>query len=120
MTISAAHMRFRKSLGLPPTATADRVHVQTRQPDPGAMSYAYTQLGLVMYDAIGSGDRNRKQWMYEVPYSYQPFQVATFGLGGIVMGSSLMTQLLLSQADAVARGLLNPPTTTGNLGGSTG
>ena len=97
--------RFRRMTGMAPTAEPDQWHVQTRQPDPGAMSYAYTPLQLEPFSPIGAGIWNRRNFEFAVPYSIQPLQVGTNGLGGITQGNPLVTQLLLSQGDAVARGL---------------
>lgn len=108
MTDTPLHRRFLAALGIPPTALADNRHHQTTQPDPGAGSYAYDALGVTFFTAIGAGDWNRQQYVYEQPYIIEPFRVATFGLGGISMGTDITTALLISQADAVARGL-GPP-----------
>ncbi len=70
------------------------------------MSYAYDCLGLYFVSPIGSADMNRRQWLYFQPAGGLALQQGSlFGLGGVQMGSALMTALLVSQADAVARGL---------------
>jgi hypothetical protein len=113
------HTAFRRALGLPPTATVDAWHHQTVQPDPGAMSYAFDHFGLFFVSPIASGDRNRLQWQAFSPYDYHSQQLAIYGLGGVQQGTSRLTALLISQSDAVTRGLANAPGTgpIPNIGG---
>lgn len=97
---------LQRALGLPETAGGmDAMHQQTEQPTPGAMSYAYTHLGLPLYTPIGATTAARGGFISFEPQGYQFQHIPLTGIGGVQAGTSLLTQLLVNQADAVARGL---------------
>lgn len=97
---------LQRCLGLPDTATGDPQHQQTAQPEPGAMSYAYTALGLPLYTPIGAADAYRGNGFLTIePQGYQLEAVWQNGFGGNLAGSSYLSQLLINQADYVAQKL---------------
>lgn len=60
---------------------------QTRQPSPGAMSYAYTNLGLAEFTPIGGGTANRQAFRpLQPPTMFSTLALKIQGLGGLAQG----------------------------------
>lgn len=72
----------------------------TRQPDPGAMRYAYMNLGLVEYSPIGPGVSNRKQFISVQPrQGYAHFTAKLAGIGGLAQGTFYSAPLIATSRD---------------------
>lgn len=69
----------------------------TRQPSPGAQSFAYTNLGLVEFTPIGGGTSNRAFGSLkplQPPTLFADLAVKVQGLGGLATGQFIMQPLV--------------------------
>lgn len=105
--------------GLYPTAVdGDYWHSQTPQLNTAdnAELWAYDRLSLPMHGPLSYGMLPFGVWQDREPLSWTHQRGPRQGLGGVFQGTALTQQLLLSQADALARGLYKPGGFPGVMG----